>query len=134
MQPTKSIAKEKLEASYDEALDAPRPLPMVRVERRGYVVDIGRQGPHCVFHFFPVEPGELFETRMESALLSAFKFEDRLQTSYEPEMRAWSVCALGAARNPHLNELATRAVEHLDAALEAAGYPDALPPMEHSPL
>jgi hypothetical protein len=96
-------------------------VEFAKTERSRYVGEVGKKLGDFVFHFFPLAGQQFpqnFEERMSEAFLEVFKFEDRVQSTFTPELNSWAVKAIGFATNPMADDLALRVFPALDKRLE----------------
>lgn len=101
--------------------DNPKPFAgvvFVSLERPLYRAEVGRKGDDYIYHFYPKKQDDKFEDKMGDAMLSSFKYVDRLESVYTEEMNSFAVRARGFASNPFGDELAAKVFDKLDSLLE----------------
>jgi hypothetical protein len=97
------------------------PMQFVRVERKGYVGEVGKKGGDYIFHFFPKDNQNWspdFGDKLGDAFLEVFRNPDRVEASWADELNSWAVRARGYADNPLADELAVKVFDVLDRRLE----------------
>lgn len=109
----------------NEIIKAPSGQPygvmnFYRTERKYYVGEVGKKHGDYIFHFFLVDdvfPAN-FEERMGDAFLKIFKMNDRLESTWTPELNSYAVRARGFATNIMADELALKVFDELDHLME----------------
>lgn len=97
-------------------------IEFLTIERATFKAEVGKKFGDYIYHFFPVRMEKIliedFEERLGDAFLEVFKFPERVEAAYDPEMKAWAVRANGFANNLESDKLALRVIDVLAQKLE----------------
>ena len=116
--------------SANEMVTAGKPQPyasieFLRLDRPGYVGEVGKRGNDYIFHFFPKPPfslinqsAKVFETKMEDVFLAVFKNPNQVQSAWTEELKSWAVKVSGFVNTVWGDDQALSIFDKLDAALE----------------
>lgn len=107
-------------------------IEFVRVDKIGFIAEVGKKGDTYIYHFFPAIPyqpnprvdgaemavnGIIFSEALSGAFIEVFKREDQIEMDWVEEMKAWAVRVRGWTDHVWGDDLAIRAVHRVDELL-----------------
>lgn len=97
-------------------------IEFLTINRATFKVEVGKKLGDYIYHFFPSRMDKMliedFEDKLGDAFLEVFKFPERIEAAYDPEMSAWAVRATGFANNTGADQLALQVIDVLAQKLE----------------
>lgn len=109
-----------------EVVKTPPPQPFgavefVKVEKKGFVAEVGKKGDFYVYHFYPSDlKNHGFFDKMEEALLQIFKNPEQIEVDWVEEFKSYAVRVRGWTSNIWGDELAVRAIDVLEEKLNVS--------------
>jgi hypothetical protein len=91
-------------------------IEFVKIQKKGFLAEVGKKGDNFIFHFFPEEPLThalvyQFVDPINDAFIEIFKETERIEGVWEDDMTAYAVRALGFVSTMWGDEQALRVID-----------------------